>query len=80
MKKVLKRIMHSLIKNGMGNYVIVKMIKQNNNKVVPVILLDSTSTVMEFDTLEDAEKIKNTFQINSDSDYKYEFKKICLKQ
>ena len=63
-----------LLKNHM--YVIVKHIKTESKKRVPVILLNSESEILEFETLESAEKMKEIFELNSDSGYKYEVKKI----
>jgi len=57
-------------------YVIVKHIKTENKKRVPVILLNSESEILEFDTLESAEKIRDIFELNSDSGHEYEVKKI----
>lgn len=57
-------------------YVIIKHIKTENKTRVPVILLDSQGEIWEFDTQKDAEKMKNTFQNNSDSGHVYEVKKI----
>jgi hypothetical protein len=57
-------------------YVIVKHIKTKNKKRVPVILLNSESEILEFETIESAEKMKEIFELNSDSGHKYEVKKI----
>jgi len=58
-------------------YVIVKHIKLDENKKrVPVILLNSESEIWEFDTELEAEIMKETFQLNSDSGHIYEVKKI----
>ena len=57
-------------------YVIVKHIKTESKKRVPVILLNTESEIWEFDTLESAEKMKTLFELNSDSGYKYEVKRI----
>ena len=57
-------------------YVIVKHIKTENKTKVPVILLDSQGEIWEFDTQKEAEKMKDTFQTNSDSGHVYEVKKI----
>ena len=58
-------------------YVIVKHIKINQtSKKVPVILLNSQCEIWEFKTEEDAERMKEIFQTNSDSGYIYEVKKI----
>ena len=58
-------------------YVIVKHIKMNDNrKRVPVIILNSDNEILEFDTLEQAEKMREIFELNSDSGHVYEVKKI----
>ena len=60
-------------------YVIVKHVKMNlspMSRKVPVILLNSDTEVWEFDTEEEAEKMKEIFQTNSDSGHVYEVKKI----
>ncbi len=59
------------------SYVIVKMVKANDiSSHLPVILLDSTSEVMEFETEQAAEEMRLRFQVNSDSGYSYQIKKI----
>jgi len=63
-----------LLKNHM--YVIIKHIKTESKKRVPVILLNSESEILEFETLESAEKMKEIFELNSDSGHRYEVKKI----
>jgi hypothetical protein len=57
-------------------WVIIKYIKNKKGSVLPVILLDSHGEVLEFESQEDANKIKDIFEQNSDSGYKYEIKKI----
>lgn len=57
-------------------YVIIKHIKTENKKRVPVILLDGQGEIWEFDTLDNAEKMRNIFELNSDSGHTYEVKKI----
>jgi hypothetical protein len=57
-------------------YVIIKHIKTINKKRVPVTLLDSQGEIWEFDTLENAEKMRDIFELNSDSGHSYEVKKI----
>jgi len=57
-------------------YIIVKKIKQTNGVILPVVILDANSEVWEFQTLEDAERIRDIFERNSDSGHKYEIKKI----
>ena len=57
-------------------YVIVKMVKNENGVKMPVLILDSSDEVLEFDTEDEAKKIKEIFQKNSDSGYEYIIKKI----
>lgn len=58
-------------------YIIVKMIKQMTTNVeLPVILLDGQDDVMEFETQEEAEKMRSIFEKNSDSGHKYIIKEI----
>ena len=60
-------------------YVIIKHVKTQNNlptKRLPVILLNTDTEIWEFDTKEEAEKMKEIFQTNSDSGHVYEVKKI----
>jgi hypothetical protein len=57
-------------------YIIVKHIKTDHNTTLPVVLVDTQCEVLEFQTIEDAENMKNLFETNSDSGYKYEVKKI----
>lgn len=56
-------------------YVIIKYVPNRKNVLMPVILITGAE-VMEFDSLEEAEKMKVIFESNSDSGYKYEVKKI----
>ena len=58
------------------SYLIIKEIKSNNGKVLPVVLLDSQADVMEFDTREEADKMASILNINSDSGHTYRAKKI----
>lgn len=60
-------------------YVILKHVRVASSipaKRLPVILLNSDNEVWEFETEEDAEKMKDIFQTNSDSGHTYEVKKI----
>ena len=58
-------------------YVIVKHIKMNDNKKrVPVIILNSHNEILEFETLESAERMREIFELNSDSGHVYEVKGI----
>jgi len=62
------------------SYLIIKEIKSDNGKVLPVVLLDSHSDVMEFDTMEEADKMATMLNINSDSGHTYRTKKIGEKE
>lgn len=57
-------------------YVIVKYMKNTIGIEMPVLIVDPHSEVLEFDTKEEAEKVKDIFQANTDSGYKYEVKKV----
>ena len=58
-------------------YVIIKNVKnKKTGKSLPVILLNTDIEVWEFETENDAEKMKNIFQTNSDSGHIYMVKKI----
>lgn len=57
-------------------YVIIKHVKTDNRKRLPVILLNSESEIWEFDSIEEAEKMREIFELNSDSGHKYEVRKI----
>jgi hypothetical protein len=57
-------------------YIIVKHIKTDHNTTLPVVLVDTQCEVLEFESIEDAENMKNLFETNSDSGHKYEVKKI----
>ena len=46
------------------------------DKELPVILLNGESEVMEFDTIDEAEEMRNRFEVNSDSGHRYVLKKI----
>lgn len=56
-------------------WVIVKMIKNQAGVELPVILVDSYSEIMSFDTEEEALSMKKIFEVNSDSGHKYLVKK-----
>lgn len=58
-------------------YVIIKNIKNGKTgKTLPVVLIDSQCEVLEFETEEEANKYKEIFQVNSDSNHQYEVKKV----
>jgi hypothetical protein len=56
-------------------WVIVKMITHHTGVELPVILVDSYSEIMSFETEEEALKMKEIFEVNSDSGHKYLVKK-----
>jgi hypothetical protein len=58
------------------SYVIIKEIKSMTGQVLPVILLDTHSDVMEFETREEADSMAEILSVNSDSGHKYRVKKI----
>jgi hypothetical protein len=57
-------------------YVIIKEILNSKGVIVNVILTDAQSEVWEFDTFEEADKMREIFEKNSDSGYNYKVKKI----
>lgn len=58
-------------------YVIIKEIKnKKTGNILPVIILDSQCEVLEFEIEAEAEFMKEIFQKNSDSGYKYLVKKM----
>jgi hypothetical protein len=62
------------------SYLIIKEIKSDNGKVLPVVLLDSQADVMEFEDKEEADKMAAVLNINSDSGHTYRAKKIGEKE
>ena len=63
------------------SYVIVKMVRPSDGSShLPVILLDGNSEVMEFETEPEAEEMRRRFQVNSDSGYNYQIKKIGINE
>lgn len=60
----------------MERWIIIKRIKNQFGVETPVILLDSLGEVMEYEDLLEANRMRDLFQINSDSGHKYEVKKI----
>ena len=57
-------------------YIIVKFIKNNNGVEMPVVMIDTHCEVWEFNSIEEAEKIRDILEKNSDSGYRYEVKRI----
>ena len=57
-------------------YVIVKHVKTQTNRTLPVIMLDTQGEVCEFDNKDKAQEMVNIFNANTDSGHKYEVKKV----
>jgi hypothetical protein len=57
-------------------FVIVKIIKNERGIEIPIIIIDTQDEVLEFETYEEAEKMREIMEKNSDSGYKYKVKKI----
>lgn len=57
-------------------YVIVKHVKISEEKVLPVIMLDTQGEVWEFDNMSKAQEMSDIFNTNTDSGHKYEVKKV----
>ena len=57
------------------SYVIIKHVVVEG-KELPVLLVDEQNEVMSFGHIEDAKDYKNLFQVNSDSNHRYEIKKV----
>jgi hypothetical protein len=57
-------------------YIIIKYVKNEKGIEIPVIMVDSHSEIWEFNSIEEADKIANIMNINSDSGHKYMVKKI----
>ena len=58
-------------------YVIVKNIKnKKTKKTLPVILIDSQSEILEFDTEQEASELCVILNVNTDSGYLYTIKKV----
>ena len=57
-------------------YVIVKHVKTQDDRTLPVIMLDTQSEVWEFDNRVKAQEMVNILNANTDSGHKYEVKKV----
>jgi hypothetical protein len=57
-------------------YVIVKYIPNENGIEMPVLIVDTHSEILEFNKPDEAEKVKELFQANTDSGYRYVVKKV----
>jgi hypothetical protein len=59
------------------SYVIIKTIRDEVKQVdLPVIMLDSQSEILEFETEEEAGNLAELMNANTDSGHKYSVKKI----
>lgn len=61
-------------------YLIIKEVKSINGTILPVVLLDTHSDVMEFEDKNDADEMAEILNINSDSGHNYRVKKIGEKE
>lgn len=57
-------------------WVIVKLVENEKGIKMPVIILDGHHEIWEFRTQEEAEKMRQIFEENSDSGYDYIIRKI----
>jgi hypothetical protein len=57
-------------------FVIVKFIKNSRGVEMPVIIIDTHNEVLEFESFEEAEKMRDIMEKNSDSGHRYVVKKI----
>lgn len=57
-------------------WIIVKLMKNENQIEVPVIILDSEHEIWEFNSEDEAKRMRDIFQENSDSGHRYIVKKI----
>jgi hypothetical protein len=57
-------------------FIIIKHVKRSNDRIVPVILLDTNHEVLEFSTEDEAKSLAELLEVNSDSGHKYEVKII----
>jgi len=57
-------------------YVIIKHVKTQTDRTLPVILLDTQGEVWEFDNENKAQEMVNILNKNTDSGHEYEVKKV----
>ena len=57
-------------------YVIIKHVKTQTNRNLPVIMLDTKGEVWEFDNKDKAQEMVNILNTNTDSGNKYEVKQV----
>lgn len=63
-----------------SSFIIIKNVQTVHNTTVPVVILDDLGEVMEFQSKEEAERIKEIFQRNSDSGHAYVLREIKHKK
>lgn len=67
------------MKTSNQSFVILKMIKvskKRSSKIIPVIILNNHSEILEFSTFEEAQALKEIFEANTDSGWTYIVKEI----
>ena len=57
-------------------FVIIKNVSLPNNRILPVIMLDTQGEVWEFDNKDNSQEMVNIFNTNTDSGHKYEVKRV----
>ena len=57
------------------SYVIIKHVKVEGTEL-PVLLLNHQNEILTFNTREDVKQYQELFQVNSDSNHRYEIQKI----
>lgn len=57
-------------------YVIIKHVKTKDEKIFPVIMLDSHGEVLEFEKKEEADELSKILNVNTDSGHRYEVKQV----
>ena len=57
-------------------FVIIKHVKTKDDRILPVIMIDTHNEVLEFETKEEAEEFARIMNNNTDSGHKYEVKKV----
>ena len=58
------------------SYIIIKKVENSRGVTVPIVMLNGLSEVMEFDNYEEANKVAQLFEVNSDSGRKYTIRRI----
>jgi len=61
------------------SYIIIKKVENNRGVTVPIVMLNGLSEVMEFGNYEEANKMAQLFEVNSDSGWKYTIRRISGK-